>query len=150
MQERYCALGLGVLFTLLGILGFFPGFITVPDTAVAYVPDVLAPGVYASGFSYLFGLFPTNLFHNLVHLTVGLLGLAAGTNLVTARAYNRAFAVAYLAIAVMGLLPVTKTTFGLMPIFGNNVWLNALTGAIAGYFGFVKPGRTPDLGASPS
>jgi hypothetical protein len=37
----------------------------------------------------------------------------------------------------LGLLPATNSAFGLMPIFSNNVWFNALTGAIAGYFGFV-------------
>jgi len=52
---------------------------------------------------------------------------------------NRGFAIAYIAIALMGLLPWTNTTFGTMPIFGNNVWFNALTGLVAGYFGFIKP-----------
>jgi hypothetical protein len=48
------------------------------------------------------------------------------------------FAIVYAASAIMGLLPFTNTTFGLMPIFGNNVWFNALTAAAAAYFGFVK------------
>jgi hypothetical protein len=39
----------------------------------------------------------------------------------------------------MGILPITNTTFGLMPIYGNNVWFNLLTGIVAAYFGFVKP-----------
>jgi hypothetical protein len=42
----------------------------------------------------------------------------------------------------MGLLPMAQTTFGLMPIFGNNVWFNALTAAVAAYFGFFQPTQT--------
>ncbi len=34
----------------------------------------------------------------------------------------------------MGLLPFSKTLFGFMPIFGNNVWFNALTAVFAGYY----------------
>jgi hypothetical protein len=39
-----------------------------------------------------------------------------------------------------GLFPAIQSTLGLIPIFGNDVWLHALTAAIAAYFGFiVKP-----------
>jgi hypothetical protein len=50
----------------------------------------------------------------------------------------------------MGLLPVAQTTFGLMPIFGNNVWFNAITAAIAAYFGFIHPAqKVPQVNTSP-
>jgi len=39
----------------------------------------------------------------------------------------------------MGLLPATNTTFDLIPIFSNDVWLHAATALIAGYFGFLAP-----------
>ncbi|MEG4110168.1 hypothetical protein QUA04_29490 [Microcoleus sp. S13_C5] len=31
--------------------------------------------------------------------------------------------------------------FGLTPLFGNNIWLNALNAGIAFYYGFVKSGE---------
>ena len=37
----------------------------------------------------------------------------------------------------MGLLPFSKTLFGIMPIFGNNVWFNGLTGLVAAYYAFI-------------
>nr|RNJ70812.1 MAG: DUF4383 domain-containing protein [Leptolyngbya sp. IPPAS B-1204] len=49
------------------------------------------------------------------------------------------FAVMYAAIAVFGLLPVTNTMFGTMPIYGSNILISALTTGIAYYYGFVKP-----------
>ena len=40
-------------------------------------------------------------------------------------------------VAVLGLLPQTNTTFGLIPIYGADVWLHAVIAAAAAYFGFV-------------
>ena len=138
MAERYCALIIGILFAFIGVAGFLPGFVSLPPTG-APIPVDASPNIYSAGFGYLLGLFPTNLLHNIVHLFVGSLGIVAYTNLGGARLFNRGFAIAYALIAIMGLLPVAQTTFGLMPIFGNNVWFNALTAAVAGYFGFVQP-----------
>lgn len=135
-MQRNCALALGFIFLILGIAGFIPAFTTFPSEAVDSGLPLDADGLYAKGFSLLFGAFPTNLMHNIVHLLVGILGIAAATN-GKARLYNRAFAISYIAIAIMGLLPATQTTFGIMPIFGNNVWFNALSGVIAGYYGFL-------------
>lgn len=140
ISERYCALAIGILFLFIGVAGFIPALVSLPGaTHLSSVPVDVASSAYSAGFGYLFGLFPTNFLHNLVHCSVGLLGIASYTNLTSARLFNRAFAIAYVSIALMGLLPVTNTTFGLMPIFGNNVWFNALTAAIAGYYGFFLP-----------
>lgn len=38
---------------------------------------------------------------------------------------------------MMGLFPVLNTTFGLIPIFGNDVWLHAVTAIAAAYFGWM-------------
>jgi preprotein translocase subunit Sss1 len=138
ISERTVALSLGVLFLVLGIAGFIPAFMTLPVSAPTTHVD--APRLlFDDGYGYVFGLFPTNFLHNAVHIVVGLLGLAAATSLSGALTFNRGFAVAYAAIALMGLLHATNTTFGLMPIYGNNVWLNALGTLLAGYVGFIKP-----------
>ena len=36
----------------------------------------------------------------------------------------------------MGLLPVLNMTFGLIPLYGHDVWLHAGFAAMASYFGF--------------
>lgn len=150
MGQRYCALGLGILFTVLGIAGFVPSLLSLPATTAPYIPVEPSTSVYGSGFGFLFGIFPTNLLHNLVHVVVGIFGLAASSSVGGARVYNRVFAVTYILIVAAGLLPVTKTAFGLMPLFGNNVVLNGVTGAIATYFGFIKPAPVTDLGSPAS
>lgn len=142
MAERYCALLIGILFVLVGLAGFVPAFTSLPGTTASSVPLDEATSAYNAGFSYIFGLFPTNLLHNIVRIIVGSLGIVAYTSLGGARLYNRGFAIAYALLAILGLLPITRTMFGLMPIFGNNVWFNALTAAVAAYFGFVQPTQT--------
>jgi len=69
MRTRYLALILGIVFLLIGILGFVPGLRSLPSNA----PEIAV----TSGYGYLLGLFPINTLHNIVHLTVGLLGIAA-------------------------------------------------------------------------
>jgi hypothetical protein len=141
MAQRYCALIIGILFAVIGLAGFLPGFVSLPPGDPP-IPVDASPSMYAAGFGYLFGLFPTNLLHNIVHIVVGSLGIVAYTSSGGARLFNRSFAITYALIAIMGLLPIAQTTFGLMPIFGNNVWFNALTATVAAYFGFVQPRQT--------
>ena len=66
-------------------------------------------GVYSAGFGYIFGAIPTNFLHNIVRCAVGLLGIICYNNDTNARLFNRSFAVSYALLAVMGLLPLTKT-----------------------------------------
>lgn len=148
-SERAVALILGIIFLVVGIAGFIPGLIQFPGDAPVtgiYVPRLS----FSDGYGHVFGLFPTNFLHNAIHLVVGVLGLAAATSFSGSLVYNRGFAVVYTLIVLMGLLPATNTTFGLMPIYGNNIWLNALTAALAGYVGFFKPAElekmTPSSG----
>ncbi|MBW4422419.1 MAG: DUF4383 domain-containing protein [Myxacorys californica WJT36-NPBG1] len=124
---RYAALSIGLLFLLLGLAGFVPAFVVPPEN---FIP--------AKGFGYLFGVFPTNYFHNAIGILVGVWGIAAYTSLSGSIVFNRIFAIVYAAGAVLGLLPFTNTLFGITPLFGNNVWLNAIVAAIAFYYGFVK------------
>ena len=37
---------------------------------------------------------------------------------------------------MMGLIPVLNMTFGLIPLYGHDVWLHAGIAAMAAYFGF--------------
>jgi hypothetical protein len=88
------------------------------------------------------GLFPINVLHNIVHLTVGLLGIFASLSLGSARLFSGVLALFYGLLTVLGLFPPTQSMFGLAPLFGNDLWLHAGTAAIATYFGFLAK---PDL-----
>jgi hypothetical protein len=134
MEIRYFALVTGIVFLAIGLLGFLTPFLQVP------APD--APElVLQSGYGYLLGLFPVNVLHNLVHLLIGAWGILVYQKEVAARRYAQSLTVFYGVLAVMGLIPVLKTTFGFIPLFGHNVWLHAFIAAIAVYFGFGQNRR---------
>ncbi|MBD3884437.1 DUF4383 domain-containing protein [Phormidium tenue FACHB-886] len=134
---RYAALSLGLLFLMLGLAGFVPAFVA-PSANFTSEP----------GFGYIFGVFPTNYFHNAIGLVVGVWGIAAFTSVTGAIVFNRIFALLYGAGVILGLLPFANTLFGLAPLFGNNIWLNAITAAIAFYFGFIKSAEVGTIGSS--
>lgn len=87
------ALLVGVVFILVGILGFIPGIVTEHDSLV----------IGQDGDSKLLGLFQINYVHNLVHLLFGVGVLAARTH-TTARNYLIYGGVAYLLVLVFGLV----------------------------------------------
>lgn len=132
MGARYFALISGIVFLLIGIFGFIPGMVATPG---AGGPEVIV----GAGYGYLLSTFPVNVLHNLVHLAVGAWGIWSYPSYIRSRNYSRGLAIFYGVLAVMGLLPVLNTTFGLIPIFGSDVWLHALTALIAAYFGYKRP-----------
>ena len=136
MTVRNFSLIAGIAYLAAGVLGFIPAFLwPAPDSA----PPLGINGFYG----YLLGLFPVNLMHNLVHLAIGAWGVAAARSMSGARIYAKSIAVLYGLLAVMGLIPMLNTLFGLAPIHGHDVWLHAATALIAAYFGWRKTYDAP-------
>lgn len=130
MSTRTFALIWGIVFLIVGAGGFLTGVTLMPPHTH---PDV----TFDSFFGYELGLFPVNLLHNIVHLAFGVWGLLAYKSLGAAKTYARSVAIIYLVLMVAGLIPALDTMFGLVPLFGNDVWLHALLAAVAAYFGWV-------------
>ena len=131
MSIASAALLFGVVFVLAGVSGFFP----------SPIPPGAPPLTVETGHGLALGLFPINILHNLVHLLFGVLGIAASRGAgLSAQGYFRLVAVVYALLVVLGLMTATHTTFGLIPIWGNDVWLHGLLAAVAAYFGFVAAG----------
>jgi hypothetical protein len=133
MNTRYFSLVLGIVFLLVGIAGFVPGLLQTPEPAA----DVEV----TQSFGRLMGLFPVNALHNLVHIIFGIWGIAAYRSYTGARGYSKAVAIIYAVLAVMGIIPGLNTTFGLIPLYGHDIWLHAVIAIAAAYFGFVATDR---------
>ncbi len=121
---------MGVVFVVIGIAGFIPGF-----TPAAHMsdPDLMVQ----AGYGRLFGLFPVNIIHNLVHLGLGVWALMVFKIVARSIYFCRFSAIFYAVLAVMGIIPGLSTTFGLIPLFSHDVWLHVGLAAATGYFGFV-------------
>jgi len=133
MTTRQFALALGLGFVVAGIAGFFPS-----------PADPPAGLTQTHGFGHALGILPVNTIHNAVHILFGLMGIMASRGaLMSARGYAQFVAIAYALLAVLGLLPQTNTTFGLIPIYGADVWLHAIIAGAAAYFGFAARDAAP-------
>lgn len=106
-------------------------------------PPAEAPPIrFTALYGYLLGLFPVNVVHNVAHLGIGVLGLAAWRadhsqrRITSPKMYARALTLFVGALALMGVIPGMNTLFGLLPMHGHDVWLHAGTAAVAGYFGW--------------
>jgi hypothetical protein len=88
------AMLVGIVFLLVGILGFIPGITTD------------APGDFASDESEaeLFGIFQTSILHNIVHLLYGIAGLALARTWDGARTFLIGGGVIYLALWLLGII----------------------------------------------
>ena len=117
----------GIVYLLVGIMGFFPALLSSPTG-----PDLAVDAFHGR----LLGLFPVNLMHNIVHLAIGLWGLVGSSSLGGSVGFARGLAILYAVLAVMGLIPGLNTMFGLAPLHGNDIWLHAGTALVAAYFGW--------------
>ena len=134
MLTRRFALIVGVIYLLVGIGGFIPG---LANAAPSGSPSLTVDFDY----NFLAGTFPINVLHNIVHILIGLAGIATSTRLGTAKNFARGLAVLYLVLGIMGMIPGLNTMFGLVPLFNGDVVLHLLTAAVAAYFGFVHRDR---------
>jgi hypothetical protein len=126
------ALIFGVVFLLVGLMGLF-------------VPNGMGMEADNETTGKLLGLFPVNLLHNLVHLAFGAWGIAASRSHSGSRGYGKAGAVIYGLLVLLAF--VDPTTFGLVPIGSNDIWLHAVLAAGLAYIGFAgdrvaDPART--------
>lgn len=136
MSTRNFALVFGIVFLLAGISGFIPAMLQP-------VPADAPPLTVNMGYGLVLGLLPVNVLHNLVHILFGILGVVAFAGLVAPRVYAQIVAVTYGLLVILGLLPATQTVFGLIPIYGNDVWLHLVLGVVAAYFGFMTSAEAP-------
>lgn len=130
MNTRTFALVWGIVFLMLAATGFIPGLLQPPAPGD---PSLAVEEMHGRAL----GIFPVNILHSLVHLVFGIWGVIAYRDWDSARTYAKAVAIIYAVFVVMGLVPGLDTTFGLVPLHGNDVWLHIILAAPAAYFGFM-------------
>lgn len=127
------ALILGIVYLAVGILGF------IPPALAGSVPGAMGP---FEGF--LLGIFAVNWFHNLVHILIGIAGLAVFRSFQASRMYALVIGVAYAGVFLLGILwPGMATLGGLLPLNAADNVLHIATAivAIAVYFTTRVPER---------
>ena len=131
MNVNRFALILGIVYIAFGILGLISGFLVAPT---GEAPDLSVTTLYG----YIVGLFVVNILLTVIHLAIGVWGVVVSGNTLQSLMFARSVAIIFAILTIFGLVPGLNTVFGLMPLYGNNIWLHALTAIIAAYFGFFR------------
>jgi len=131
MSKRRFAAILGVLFLVIGLAGFVPPLVW-PAQGGALATE--------SPHGLLLGIFPINPAHNGAHILFGLWGFAAGRSAGGALFYARCVAILFALLTVMGMIPGLDDLLGLMPLYGNDIWLHLGIAAASAYFGWAHRG----------
>lgn len=129
MNAQLVARVLGILFLLAGIAGVLPW----TSSPAPFDANVITLDQY---YRFVFGMFPVNLVHDGLHVFFGIWGLLAAMNFKAAVGYLRFVALFYLLVVILGVIPITSTLFGAVPIYGWDVALHVFAMLLAAYGGF--------------
>jgi len=135
MSSRICALLLGVVYLLFGIMGLFDPFVSLPpDRLRFYNMQMLGD------WGFLFGWMPVNLVHDVLYILIGAGGVLGALTFSTARSYCRGIFVITCTFTIIGLLPLgADRLWGLLPLFSWNLMFHGVTAMLAYYYGIVYP-----------
>ena len=109
----------GVVFLLVGVLGFIPGITT-------NFGDLSLAGHESD--ARLFGLFQVSILHNIVHLLFGIAGLALARTAAQARTYLVFGGVIYLVLFVYGLIVGQESAANFVPVNTADDFLHLILG----------------------
>jgi hypothetical protein len=126
---RAFALVIGIVFLVMGILGFIPLFKFGAE-------------------DYLLGIFAVDAVLNVIHLLVGALGVGA-YYWDRARLYCQGLGFVFLLVGILGFIPAfiypDEMLFGLFHVNPADNLLHLVVGALAAYLGFA-----PQFGGRPA
>jgi Domain of unknown function (DUF4383) len=111
----------GVVFLLVGILGFIPGITTNLYEGLEFAGH--------DGNAELLGIFEVSILHNIVHLLFGVAGIALSRTWAGARTFLIGGGVIYLALWVYGLVVDQDSSANFVPLNDADNWLHFLLGA---------------------
>jgi arginine exporter protein ArgO len=112
---RTAALVVGVVFLLVGIMGFIPGLTTDYDEM---------SGAGHESMAELLGVFQVSVLHNVVHLLFGLLGIVLARTNLNARNYLIGGGVIYLLLWIYGLVIDKTSSANFVPVNSADDWLH--------------------------
>ncbi|WP_192476618.1 DUF4383 domain-containing protein [Arthrobacter sp. AET 35A] len=114
------ALAVGVVFLLVGILGFLPGVTSEHNQMEMAGPESEA---------LLLGIFQVSVLHNTVHLLFGVAGVVLARTYSNARNFLLIGGIIYLVLWIYGLVIDQDSTANFVPFNSADNWLHLVLGA---------------------
>lgn len=114
---QIAAMIVGVVFLLVGILGFIPG-ITTNYEALQFAGH--------ESEAFLLGLFQVSILHNIVHLLFGIAGIAMAKTGPAASRYLLIGGIIYLILWIYGLVVAPDSAANFVPLNTADNWLHVV------------------------
>lgn len=119
MNTKTASMALGIIFILIGILGFIPN-------------PLVSPG----------GLFAVNTAHNFVHILTGIVFVLGATHFAdNADKVFKAVGAAYVLVTIVGFLTPGDMLLGMVHINQADRWLHLGLAIVILAMGFILPNR---------
>ncbi|HJX77070.1 DUF4383 domain-containing protein [Glutamicibacter sp.] len=128
---------IGVVFLIVGILGFIPGVTTNYDSL---------SGAGHHSEAKLLGIFQVSYLHNAVHLLFGIAGLVMARSIPAAKSYLAGGGFIYLLLWIYGLIIDFDGAANFIPLNDADNWLHLFLGAGMMAFGLflTRDGTAPE------
>ncbi|WP_182877398.1 DUF4383 domain-containing protein [Microbispora sp. H10670] len=126
------ALVVGVVFLLVGVLGFIPGI-------TRNVDQLQFAGHHSDAM--LLGVFEVSILHNIVHLLFGVAGVTLARTWAGARSYLIGGGAVYLVLWLYGLLVGHDSAANFVPVNNADNWLHLFLGLGMAALGFLLTRR---------
>jgi hypothetical protein len=122
--KQKITLGFGILYIIVGILGFVPGVTVATDKP---------------GQGLLLGIFAVNAIHNIVHLVAGAILVWGGLSAAKVRGVNKSMAVVFALLVPVSLIaPIAEGVAINLP----DTVLHFASALLTGYLGFTAGPNT--------
>jgi hypothetical protein len=135
MNPRRFALVAGILMIALAVLSFIP--------SLNWNNDALIPLKLDSSHGHFLGIVPLNVLNKIALIVFGVAGIAASSwkdRAVPASInYSRVLFYVMGALAILGMIPDTRTLFGYAPLYNGHIGVSALLAVLGAYFGYRLP-----------
>jgi len=130
---QLAAAAVGVVFLLVGLLGFVPGVTANFDSLQLF-------GRQSDGL--LLGVFAVSVLHNIVHLAFGVAGVAMARTASAARAFLIGGGVIYVVLWLYGLVIDLDSPANFVPVNTADNWLHLALAVAMVALGFLPAGRS--------
>lgn len=120
----------GVVFLVVGVLGFIPGITT-------NYGDMSFAGHMSH--AKLIGLFQVSILHNIVHLLFGVAGVLAAKTVANSRTYLVVGGIIYLVLWIYGLVTANDSSANFVPLNTADDWLHLVLGVGMIALGLILP-----------
>ncbi|MCC3275652.1 MULTISPECIES: DUF4383 domain-containing protein [unclassified Arthrobacter] len=132
-SAQKAAIAFGIVFLLIGVLGFIPGLTANYSQ------------LYFSGYTSeatLLGIFQVSVLHNVVHMLLGFAGLAMARSNSSAKLYLVGAGILYALLFIYGLLVPFDTSANFVPLNTADNWLHVILAVLMILLGIFLGRRT--------